>query len=485
MVLQTVLSTGLKTKSLLFASLLILGFNISLANVGPKLPITPFAEKTRKVNLKPGFAKPGYQIKTVVIDPGHGGHDPGCLGSFTKEKNIVLSVSKKLADLFKAQYPGIKVIMTRETDVFIPLFERAAIANRNNADLFISIHCNFMPGSSATSGTETYVMGLHTAQFNLEVAKRENAAILMEDNYQKNYDYDPNSAEGHIMLSMFQNAYLKQSLQFAELVESTFRFETGRRSRGVKQAGFIVLKATAMPSILAEIGFLSNPGEEQFLSTTQGQDHIAQGLISAFSQYKKTVEDPTYRAEDPNQPVVMQENKVEKPYSYASSGTVATSPATTTASKEIPAPPRANEPAATRQPEPRPVLASNYGPVPSRGTASAAPPPNPPSNVPKSNPAPANVPSSTTFSFYVQLSAGPQSPETELAKWRSYGYPIQVVKEDNLFKARTTAYNNYQQANAVRQAFKEWGINDAFIVVYDGAGKKISLPEAKKILGIP
>jgi N-acetylmuramoyl-L-alanine amidase len=474
-----------QTKSALFASLLILGFNISLANVGPKLPKTPFAEKTRKVNPKPGFAKPGYQIKTVVIDPGHGGHDPGCLGSFTKEKNIVLSVSKKLADLFKAQYPGIKVIMTRETDVFIPLFERAAIANRNNADLFISIHCNFMPGSSATTGTETYVMGLHTAQFNLEVAKRENAAILMEDNYQKNYDYDPNSTEGHIMSSMFQNAYLKQSLQFAELVESTFRFQTGRRSRGVKQAGFIVLKATAMPSILAEIGFLSNPGEEQFLSTTQGQDHIAQGLISAFSQYKKTVEDPTYRAEDPNQPVVMQENPVEKPYSYAAANPPNTTPpATTTASKEVPAPPRANEPSANRQPEPRPVLAGNYGPVPSRGV-STGPPSNPSTNVPKSNPQAPNVSNSAVFSFYVQLSAGPQSPETEMAKWRSYGYPIQVVKEDNLFKARTAAYNNYQQANAVRQAFKEWGINDAFIVVYDSTGKKISLPEAKKILGIP
>jgi N-acetylmuramoyl-L-alanine amidase len=478
------------TNGRLFLSTLLFGFNISLAIAaggGPAL-----LEKTGKVNPKAELEKPAYQIKTVVIDAGHGGKDPGCLGSFTKEKNIVLSVAQKLADLFEANYPHIKVVMTRETDVFVELFERAAIANRANADLFISIHCNFMPGSSATYGTETYVMGLHTANFNLEVAKRENAAILLEDNYQKNYDYDPNSPEGHIMLSMFQNAHLKQSLQFAELVESTLRFQAGRRSRGVKQAGFIVLKASTMPSILAEIGFLSNPAEEQFLSTSQGQDQIAQGLLGAFTKYKNVVEDPNYSHDDPMQPVVMEETPKEKPSELANRYTpVYTAPAVQS-SKETPAPTRANEPAKTlpnkpaenKLAEPKPVLANNYGPVPGRSPSPTTASQTNASQKPAASPPTANT-AANTYTFFVQLSASPHSPEAEAAKWRNYGYPIQVIREDNLYKARTNAYSNYLQADAVRRAFRDWGVNDAFIVVYDASGKRVALQDAKKALGIP
>ena len=206
-----------------------------------------------KVNLQ---GKPPYRIKTVIIDPGHGGYDPGTHGVSTLEKDLVLSVGKKLRDLLTEKYPQIKVIMTRDKDVFIPLYQRAKIANDANADLFISIHANFMPKSSVTLGTETYVMGLHTAEYNLDVAKRENAAILLEENYKNNYDYNPNSPEGHILFSMYQNAYLDQSIQFGQFVENQYASHANRKSRGVKQAGFVVLKATSMPSVLLEIGFL-------------------------------------------------------------------------------------------------------------------------------------------------------------------------------------------------------------------------------------
>jgi N-acetylmuramoyl-L-alanine amidase len=253
-----------------------------------------------KVNLQ---GKPPYRIKTVIIDPGHGGYDPGTHGVSTLEKDLVLSVGKKLRDLLTEKYPQIKVIMTRDKDVFIPLFQRAKIANDANADLFISIHANFMPKSSVTLGTETYVMGLHTAEYNLDVAKRENAAILLEENYKNNYDYDPNSPEGHILFSMYQNAYLNQSIQFGQFVENQYASHANRKSRGVKQAGFVVLKATSMPSVLLEIGFLSNREEENYLKTDNGKQKIAESIFNGFTEYKKKIEQlPETVAEVANKP---------------------------------------------------------------------------------------------------------------------------------------------------------------------------------------
>ncbi|MDP4581112.1 MAG: N-acetylmuramoyl-L-alanine amidase [Saprospiraceae bacterium] len=247
--------------------------------------------------------KPPYRIKTVIIDPGHGGFDPGTHGVATLEKDLVLSVGKKLRDLLAEKYPQIKVIMTRDKDVFIPLYQRAKIANDANADLFISIHANFMPKSSVTQGTETYVMGLHTAEYNLDVAKRENAAILLEENYKNNYDYDPNSPEGHILFSMYQNAYLDQSIQFGQFVENQYASHANRKSRGVKQAGFVVLKATSMPSVLLEIGFLSNREEENYLKTDNGKQKIAESIFNGFTEYKKKIEQlPETVAEVTNKP---------------------------------------------------------------------------------------------------------------------------------------------------------------------------------------
>jgi N-acetylmuramoyl-L-alanine amidase len=230
-------------------------------------------------------------VKTVVIDPGHGGKDPGCHGAHVREKDIALSIGLSLGELIKAQFPEVKVIFTRSTDVFIPLDERAQIANKAEADLFISIHCNFVAKRSVVQGSETYVMGLHRAQDNLDVAKRENSAILMEDDYVQRYDgYDPDSPEGHIILSMYQNAYLEQSILLADYIEKQFMDGLSRKSRGVKQAGFLVLRNTTMPSVLVETGFLSNNDDESYLGDAANRAVVANSIFKAFSDYKGHVE---------------------------------------------------------------------------------------------------------------------------------------------------------------------------------------------------
>ncbi len=230
------------------------------------------------------------KIKKVVIDAGHGGEDPGAIGKKSKEKNIALAVALKLGNFIKTNYPDIEVIYTRKTDVFIELFKRAQIANSNKADLFISIHCNSTSSPDAY-GTEAWVLGLNKSQANLEVAKKENASVLFEKDYATQYDgFDPNSPEGNIIFSLYQNAYLDQSLKFAGIVEKQFSKKLGRHDRGVKQAGFLVLYKTTMPGALIELGFVSNPTEEEFLLTENGQNQIANSIFNAFKEYKTNYE---------------------------------------------------------------------------------------------------------------------------------------------------------------------------------------------------
>ena len=253
-----------------------------------------------------------YKIHKVVIDAGHGGKDPGCNGHSSREKEVALSIALDLGKKIKATYPDIQVIYTRETDVFIPLNERAAIANRNKADLFISIHCNYISVRNRATGSETYVLGLHRAEDNLDVAKRENASILLEDDYEKTYDgFDPYSAEGHIILSMFQNAHLEQSILFATHVENALKKLGRLPSRGVKQAGFLVLRETTMPSVLIETGFLSADADENYLMKKENQQEMASTILKAFINYKKDVEDlqdteiaNTTDEKKPNEPAV-------------------------------------------------------------------------------------------------------------------------------------------------------------------------------------
>lgn len=230
-----------------------------------------------------------YAVKTIVIDAGHGGHDSGCHGTSAYEKNVTLSIALKLGAMLEKNLPGVKIIYTRKTDEFIELYERAEIANRNKADLFVSIHCNANKNISAY-GTETWSMGLHKTEGNLEVAKRENSSILLESDYQQNYEgFDPNSPEGYIMFSLNQNAFIDQSLTLAGKIEEEFESD-GRESRGVKQAGFLVLWRTAMPSVLIETGFLTNRNEEKYLASEVGQNEVATSVYDAVLNYKNKME---------------------------------------------------------------------------------------------------------------------------------------------------------------------------------------------------
>ncbi len=233
--------------------------------------------------------KDSYKIKTVVIDAGHGGHDAGCLGSSAREKHVALDIALKLGKQIESTFPDIKVIYTRKTDVFIPLHERANIANRAHADLFICIHLN--AGGKGAFGSETYIMGNHKTQDNLEVAKRENATILLEEDYLKKYDgFDPNSPEANIIFSLYQSQFMNQSLLFASNIQEEFTDYAGRYNRGVKQAGFLVLYKTAMPAVLIECGFLTHEPEEKFLASEKGQQIMSGAIFRAFKEYKVDME---------------------------------------------------------------------------------------------------------------------------------------------------------------------------------------------------
>ncbi|TLU98057.1 N-acetylmuramoyl-L-alanine amidase family protein [Dyadobacter luticola] len=243
------------------------------------------------IRQEPDAHKSPSKVNTVVIDAGHGGKDPGTRGSRTKEKDVALAVALELGRKIKEETPEVKVLFTRSTDVFIELGERSAFANRNNADLFISIHCNATPSSRSVRGTESYVMGLHKTQGNLEVAKRENSVILQETNYKQKYKgFDPNSPLAHIMLANYQSAFISSSLRLADLIEKKFKSVSDRDSRGVKQAGFLVLWRCAMPAILIETGFLSTPDEEDYLRSEDGQEEIAESIHQAFMAYKKDMD---------------------------------------------------------------------------------------------------------------------------------------------------------------------------------------------------
>ncbi|NQY68158.1 MAG: N-acetylmuramoyl-L-alanine amidase [Flavobacteriales bacterium] len=226
-------------------------------------------------------------INTVIIDAGHGGKDPGAVGSLVKEKEIALGVALKLGHYIETKLEGVKVVYTRKTDIFPTLQQRATIANENNGDLFISIHVN--SGPAAAHGTETLVMGTNEGR-NM-AAIRENSVVLLEENYKDNYDgFDPNAPETEIIFSLYQSQHISQSVYFAAKVEDQFKNRAGRKSRGVKRQGLLVLYKTAMPGVLIETGFLSNLAEQKYLMSTKGQDYIASAIFRAFRDYKAEVE---------------------------------------------------------------------------------------------------------------------------------------------------------------------------------------------------
>lgn len=383
---------------------------------------------------------PKYQMKTIVIDAGHGGHDVGCLGSSSQEKNIALAVSLKLGQLIEKNFPDIKVVYTRETDVFIELHERAAIANRNRADLFICIHCN--SGPSAAFGSETYVMGLHKTADNLSVAKRENSSILLEKDYKTKYDgFDPNSPEANIIFSLYQNTFMNQSLHFASLLQEQFARNSGRFNRGVKQAGFMVLFRTAMPSVLIELGFLTNKADEKFLISEKGQDGMSNSILMAFREYKSETE----RRAGGGASV-----KEKKTDSLATSE-----------------PPLVSADSAEKGQLPKTTDTINNQAV---------------VDTSQPNPDPAKTASGESKVFYtIQVAAIPNTKVSDESAYNKLPDIKKLIGDDGVTRYYSGNFNNLNYARSALLTLKQKGFKDAFICAFSGA-KRISVAEAEELL---
>lgn len=229
---------------------------------------------------------------TLVIDAGHGGHDAGAVGAISKEKNINLNVALAFGRMVEQNCPDVRVIYTRTTDVFIPLKQRANIANKANADLFISVHTNSLPAGRVARGFEVYTLGMHRAKDNLDVAMRENSVISMEKDYKQTYKgFDPRSSESYIMFEFIQSANMEKSVELAKMIQRTVCNTVGRVNKGVHQAGFLVLRETSMPSCLIELGFITARDEEEFLNSDDGIYAMGAGIYRAFVEYKNKYND--------------------------------------------------------------------------------------------------------------------------------------------------------------------------------------------------
>jgi N-acetylmuramoyl-L-alanine amidase len=385
------------------------------------------------------FQDTTYRIKKVVIDAGHGGKDSGCLGKHSQEKNITLKIALLVGRKIKTAYPTIEVIYTRDRDVFIPLDERASIANRNKADLFISIHCNFIPAAAKHHGSETYVLGANRKRENLEVAKRENAVVLLEDGYEKRYKgYDQNAPEINILLSAVQSSYIERSMLLADLVEKNLKDNAGRKSHGVKEAGFLVLRETTMPSILVETGFLSNKDEENFLLSADGQNQEAKAVFDAFVTYKNTFE----------------KNKNNAPIAYESVSIAADDPilttqvATTPVVREMPnnKEKKAVAKGVSRKEEVKPTVVKE------------------------------KIVSQSAVVFKVQFMKSIFKLSEKDQRFSGIE-KVEITEEGTQYVYRADNFATYEAAAAACNQLKMNGFKDAFIVAFEGQ-KKISVKEA-------
>ncbi len=244
----------------------------------------------------PSLFSQGYGIKRIVIDAGHGGKDPGAIGKKSKEKDIALKVALLTGNYLEENLKDVEIFYTRKKDEYVDLMQRAQIAHEVDADLFISIHVDAV-GSKSVYGPSTYVLGLHRTDDNLRVAQKENAVIKLEDDYQDKYEgFDPGKPESYIIFNFVQNAFLEQSTELANTIQTEFRTRAGRNDRGVHQAGFLVLRETSMPSVLVELGYITNADEEAYLNTSQGQEYMASAIYRAVRDYKKAIENRNHAA---------------------------------------------------------------------------------------------------------------------------------------------------------------------------------------------
>lgn len=364
------------------------------------------------------MAQRGSKIRTVVIDAGHGGKDPGAVGRRVKEKDIVLEVALLTGDYIKQNLRDVKVIYTRSKDEFIELHRRAAIANENNADVFISIHCNSV-GNPSVYGAETFVMGDHRNKANLEVAKLENAAILLEENADDQYGgFDPNSTAAYIALSLYQSTYKSQSIMLAQKIQEQFTKRVGRKDRSVQQAGFLVLYKTTMPSVLVELGFISHANEEGFLMSDEGKSYMASAIYRAFKEYK--IE---YERENALPPQLTEEQKAILVPDIVQ-----------------------KEKAAQQTQKEQPILIK---PVPVAGS----------------------------LTFKVQFMTSPRKIELSDKRF-SKVQSVEMYEHNGLFKYTSGQFTTANSAQKHQQQLKQQGYRDAFVVAFE-KGKRISMDEVR------
>jgi len=377
-------------------------------------------------------AQKGSKIRTVVIDAGHGGRDPGAVGKKSKEKDIVLDVALKTGSYIKQNLPDVKVIYTRSRDEFVEVHRRATIANENNADVFISIHCNAVKDTKVY-GAETFVMGEHRTQANLEVAKLENAAILLEDNNSEEYGgFDPNSTAAYIALSLYQSQNKTQSIQLAQKVQEQFTKRVGRKDRSVQQAGFWVLYRTAMPSILVELGFITNPAEEEFLMSEEGKVYMASAIYRAFREYKIQYE--RENAVPPKLTPEWEEVLTQKPQEIS----------------------QASKPSST----------------PNQATSGN----NNSGKTPEST-APQQIKNEVMYK--VQFATFPREIPLSDSRFSKITQP-EVYFHDGLHKYTSGNFTSFNDASAHQNRMRKNGYNDAFVVAFYN-GQRIRIDEAAKL----
>ncbi len=409
-----------------------------------------FAGRKNTTNL----TDTSYTIKKVVIDAGHGGKDPGCSGKSSQEKNVTLKIALLVGKKIKNAFPNIEIVYTRDKDIFIPLDERANIANRQKADLFISIHCNFVPANTKHSGSETYVLGLDRSRENLEVAKRENAAIFLEDDYKKRYrGYDFNSPESDILVSAVQSSYMERSMQMAGLVEKHLKNDADRRSHGVKQAGFLVLRETSMPSILVETGFLSSRAEEEFLTSAEGQNLEAQAIFDAFSDYKDGVETGK-RYDISNFSKGRMSSNFTPKKTNKNEDTVSVKPLLVSEKKKVKA-----EKSISKSVDNQEVV--NVLPKEKKKVLGGEK---------------IIVKRPSSLVFKVQLLKSSSKITTSDEKWTAVG-ELEIAEENKEFIYRADGFDTYESAASACAKLKNAGFKEAFIVAFDGK-KRINVQEA-------
>lgn len=437
----------------------------------------------------------GANIKTLVIDPGHGGKDPGAVGpGGHHEAKLALAISLKFGELIEKNFPNIKVIYTRKTDEFVSLKDRADLANKVKADLFFCIHLNSSTNKEAY-GTSTYALGLHRSNENLEVAKRENAVIELEQGGVSNYDFNPNSPEGHIIMSMKQNAFLDQSLKIAAAIEEQQASLAQRKSRGVKQAGFWVLYRTAMPSILTEIGFISNLTEEQFMASEIGQRKIASALFKGFLNYKNDIEGKNDTVdlasylkgaeEKPHAPVVKESRPTEtvKPIDTKTQVKDETPQAVVAPNKDTIS---AYKPQTTDTPkvvqkneqvtEEKAVIADSQRTAERNNPIETTIVTEAPKVVQKNEQVENEIPAVT---YHIQIVAGVVPPKNSSAIQEKFGeIYIDKLPNSNVTRYLVGNFKTVKEARKELANIRAWGLTEAFLVVYENG---VRIPSGKRL----